>query len=82
MGPRMGRVVGRIHVGTAGASPRLRRWTLALVLLGVALLAYPSFGAVGGAPPAACRSGCQAGAVPSMIKWTQPLPESWQVIPG
>ena len=50
MGSRMGRVVGRIHVGTAGASPRLRRWTLALVLLGVALLAYPSFGAVGGAP--------------------------------
>ena len=56
MGSRMGRVVGRIHVGTAGASPRLRRWTLVLVLLGVALLAYPSFGAVGGTPPGRCRA--------------------------
>jgi hypothetical protein len=73
---------GRIRVGTAGASPRLRRVVLALVLLGVALLPYPSLGAVGGAPPAACRSGCPAGSVPSMIKWTQQLPGSWQVIPG
>jgi len=80
--PRMGTVFGRIRLGTAGASPRLRRWALALVLLGVALLPYPSLGAAGGAPPAACRSGCQAGSVPSMIKWTQPLPGSWQVVPG
>ncbi len=64
-------VSGRIRLGTAGASPRLRRWTLALVLLGVALLPYPSLGAVSGTPVAACRSGCRAGSVPSMIRWTQ-----------
>jgi hypothetical protein len=75
-------VFGRIRVGTAGASPRLRRWVLAVVLLGLALLAYPSAGAVSGAPAAACRSDCRAGSVLSMIKWTQPLSGSWQVIPG
>ena len=75
-------VSGRIHVGTAAASPRLRRWVLALVLLGVALLPYPSLGAASGVPAAACRSGCWAGSVPSMIKWTRPLPGSWQVFPG
>jgi hypothetical protein len=78
----MGRVSGRIRVGTAGASPRLRRWALAAVLLGVALLPYPSLGAVSGVPAAACRSGCRAGSVPSMIKWIRPLSGSWQVIPG
>jgi hypothetical protein len=75
-------VSGRIRLGTAGASPRLRRWTLALVLLGVALLPYPSLGAVSGTPVAACRSGCRAGSVSSMIRWTQALPGSWQVVPG
>jgi hypothetical protein len=82
MRPRMDTVFGRIRVGTAGASPRLRRWVLAAVLLGVALLPYPSLGSVSVVPAAACRSGCRAGSVPSMIKWTRPLPGSWQVIPG
>ena len=82
MRPRMRTVSGRIHVGTAAASPRLRRWVLALVLLGVALLPYPSLGAASGVPAAACRSGCRAGSVPSMIKWIRPLPGSWQVFPG
>ena len=82
MRPRMDTVVGRIRVGTAGASPRLRRWVLAAVLLGVALLPYPSLGSVSVVPAAACRSGCRAGSVPSMIKWTRPLPGSWQVVPG
>ena len=82
MRPRMHTVVGRIRVGTAGASPRLRRWVLAAVLLGVALLPYPSLGSVSVVPAAACRSGCRSGSVPSMIKWTRPLPGSWQVIPG
>ena len=82
MRPRMRTVSGRIRVGTAGASPRLRRWVLAVVLLGVALLPYPSLGAASGVPAAACRSGCRAGSVPSMIKWIRPLPGSWQVIPG
>jgi hypothetical protein len=75
-------VSGRIRLGTAGVSPRLRRWTLAVVLLGVALLPYPSLGAVSGAPVAACRPGCHAGSAPSMIRWTQALPGSWQVVPG
>ena len=75
-------ILGRIRVGTAGASPRLRRWALAVVLLGVALLPYPSLGSVSAVPAAACRSGCRAGSVPSMIKWTRPLAGSWQVLPG
>jgi len=75
-------VLGRIRLGTAGASPRLRRWVLAVVLLGVALLPYPLLSAVSGTPSAPCRSGCRAGSVLSMIKWTRPLPGSWQVIPG
>jgi PQQ-like domain len=75
-------VLGRIRLGTASASPRLRRWVLALVLLGMALVPYPTPGAAGGAPAAGCRSGCRAGSVPSMIAWTRPLPGSWQVVPG
>jgi PQQ-like domain len=75
-------VFGRIRVGTAGTSPRLRRWALALVLLGVVALPYPALDAVSGTPAAACRAGCRAGAVSSMIKWTQPLLGSWQVMPG
>ena len=75
-------VLGRIRLGTAGASPRLRRWALAMVLLAVVLLPYPSLGGGGGAPAAACRPGCRSGSVPNMIKWTQPLPGSWQAVPG
>jgi hypothetical protein len=82
MGPRIGTAFGRIRVGTAGASPRLRRWVLAAVLVGVALLPYPSLSAASGPPAAACRSGCRAGSVSSMIKWIRPLSGSWQVIPG
>jgi PQQ-like domain len=72
----------RIPVGTAGASPRLRRWVLAAVLIGVALLPYPSLSAEGGPSAVACRSGCRAGSVSGMIKWIRPLSGSWQVIPG
>jgi PQQ-like domain len=74
--------LGRIQLGAAGPSPRLRRWVLAAVLLGVALVPYPSPGAVTGAPVAVCRSGCRPGSVPSMIRWIRPLPGSWQVISG
>ena len=74
MRPKMRTVSGRIRLGTAGASPRLRRWALAVVLLGVALLPLPlarpgQRGARGGVPV-----GCRAGSVPSMIRWTRPLP--------
>jgi hypothetical protein len=75
-------ILGRIHLGTAGSSPRLRRWALAAVLLGVALVPYPSPGAVTGTPVSACRLGCRPGSVPSMIRWIRPLPGSWQVISG
>jgi hypothetical protein len=75
-------VAGRIRLGRAGQSPRLRRWALVLVLLGVALLPYPLAGAVGGNPAAACRSGCRAGQVSGLIRWTRALPGAWAVQPG
>jgi len=77
--------LGRIRLGTAGTSPRLRRWVLAVALLGVALAPYPVQGAAGVPPAAACRAGCGAsgsGSVPSMIRWTTPLPGAWNVAPG
>ena len=78
-------VLGRILLGTAGKSPRLRRWVLAAALLGVALVPYPVQGAAGVPPATACRSGCRAfasGSVPSMVRWTTPLPGAWNVAPG
>jgi hypothetical protein len=77
--------LGRIRLGTAGSSPRLRRWVLALVLLGVVLAPYPTQGAAGAPPAAACRVGCRgygSGSVPSMIRWTTSLPGSWDVVSG
>ena len=74
--------LGRIRLGTAGHSPRLRRWALAVVLLGVALLPYPTQGAAGTPPAAACRVGCRAGSLPSMVRWTTPLAGSWDVASG
>ena len=76
------RILGRIRLGTAAASPRLRRWALALVLIGVALVPYPVQGAAGGAPAPVCRSGCRAGGVTRMVAWTTPLPGSWDVVSG
>ena len=78
-------VLGRIRLGTAGKSPRLRRWVLAAALLGVVLVPYPVQGAAGAPPAAACRAGCRAsgsGSVPSMVKWTAPLSGAWTVAPG
>jgi PQQ-like domain len=73
---------GRIYLGTAGASPRLRRWVLAATLVGVVLLGYPALGAPGVPSVTPCRSGCRAGSVSSMIAWTRALPGSWQVLAG
>ena len=59
--------LGRILLGSAGKSPRLRRWVLAAALLGVVLVPYPVQGAAGVSPAAACRAGCRAsgsGSVP------------------
>ena len=39
--------LGRIRLGTAGKSPRLRRWVLVAVLLAVVLVPYPVPGAAG-----------------------------------
>ena len=75
-------ILGRIRLGTAGNSPRWRRCALAVVLLGVALVPYPTQGAVGAPPAAACRVGCRAGFVPSMVRWTTSLPGSWDVVSG
>jgi hypothetical protein len=78
-------VLGRIRLGTASSSPRLRRWALAVVLLGVVLAPYPTQGAAGAPPAAACRVGCRgygSGSVPSMIRWTTSLPGSWDVASG
>jgi len=74
--------LGRIRLGTAAASPWLRRWTLAAVLIGVVLAPYPSPGGATGVPVSGCRSGCRSGSVPSMIRWTQPLPGPWQAVSG
>ena len=75
-------ILGRIRLGTAGNSPRLRRWALAVVLLGVALVPYPTQGAAGAPPAVTCRVGCRPGIVPSMVKWTTSLPGSWDVASG
>ena len=74
--PKLGRL------GTAGRSPRLRRWVLAAVLLAVALVPYPVTGATGAPPAAACREDCRPGAVPSMVRWTAALPGTWMAAPG
>ena len=77
--------LGRIRLGTAGTSPRLRRWVLAAALLGVALVPYPVQGAAGVPPAAACRAGCRAsgsGSTSSMVRWTAPLSGAWSVAPG
>src|SRR5581483_4175267 len=70
------------RLGTAGRSPRLRRWVLAAVLLAVALVPYPVTGATGAPPAAACRPGCRPGAAPSMVRWTAALPGTWVTAPG
>jgi len=77
--------LGRIRLGTAGTSPRLRRWVLVAALLGVVLVPYPVQGAAGVPPAAACRAACRAsasGSVPRMVRWTAPLSGAWDVTPG
>ena len=73
--------LGRISLGTAADSPRLRRWVLVVALIGVVVLPYPIQGAIAGPPAAGCRSGCR-GDVQSMVRWSRPLPGSWQVVSG
>jgi hypothetical protein len=75
-------VLGRVRLGTAGSSPRLRRWTLAVVLVGVALVPYPSLSAAGAPPASACRSGCRPGSVPGLVSWARPLTGAWDVASG
>jgi hypothetical protein len=89
-GPVVGRLrrrttrgrLGRIRLGTAGQSPRLRRWVLAATLIGVALVPYPVLSPAGVPPAAACRAACHPGSVPSMVRWTAPLAGAWRVVPG
>lgn len=77
-----GGLLGLIRLGTAGNSPRLRRWALAAALLSVGLMPYPMRGATGAPSASACRAGCLAGTVPSMVRWTAALPGAWDVVPG
>ncbi|MDQ2813656.1 MAG: PQQ-like beta-propeller repeat protein [Actinomycetota bacterium] len=77
-----GGILGRVRLGHAGHSPRLRRWALAVVLLGVILVPYPTVGAASTPPASACRAGCRAASMPNMVRWAAPLPGSWQVDPG
>ena len=56
-----------------------------MVLLGVVLVPYPTQGVVGAPPATACRigfRGYRSGSVASMIRWTTPLPGSWNVGSG
>ncbi len=73
---------GRVRLGTAGTSPRLRRWALVVVLLAVAFAPYPTSGAAGAPSPSACRPGCRPGSVPGLVRWSAPLSGSWDVVPG
>ena len=75
-------VLGRVRLGKAGSSPRRRRWALAVVLVGVALVPYPSLSAAGAPPASACRSGCRPGSVPGLVRWATPLAGSWDVVSG
>jgi PQQ-like domain len=75
-------VLSRVRLGTAGASPRLRRWTLAAALVGVAVVPYPAISAAGAPPASACRSGCRPGSVPGLVSWATPLTGSWDVASG
>ncbi|MGD0608501.1 MAG: PQQ-binding-like beta-propeller repeat protein, partial [Streptosporangiaceae bacterium] len=77
-----GGILGRVRLGQAGTSPWPRRCALAAVLLGVALVPYPTQGAASAPPASACRSGCRAGATPNMVRWVMPLSGSWDVVPG
>jgi hypothetical protein len=77
-----GGILGRVRLGRAGRSPWPRRCALAAVLLGVALVPYPTQGAASAPSASACRSGCRAGSMPNMVRWTMPLSGSWDVVPG
>jgi hypothetical protein len=72
---------GWIRLGTASGSPWLRRGALAAVLLVLALVPYPLLGGPAIVPAAACRTTCHPGQQ-NMLKWTRPLPGSWNLLPG
>jgi len=67
-------LLSRIRLGTAGRSSRLRRWVLVVALLGVALVPYPTLGAIGAPPAASCRLGCRA---PSLTPRRCPERGTW-----
>jgi hypothetical protein len=75
-------VLGRVRLGTAGSSPRLRRWALAVVLVGVALVPYPNLSAAGAPAASACRVGCRSNSEPGLVSWAAPLTGSWDVAAG
>ncbi len=73
--------IGPVRLGTARDSPWLRRGALAVALLGLAFLPYPTAAGPVIPSPAACRGGCHAGQQ-NMLRWNRALPGSWNVLPG
>lgn len=73
--------LGSVSLGRAGSSPWLRRGVLVAALLGVAFMPYSSSGGPAVASQAGCHAGCHTGEQ-NMLRWTRPLPGSWNVLPG
>jgi hypothetical protein len=80
LGASRGRL-GWVRLGTARNSPWLRRGALAAALLAVAFGPNASQDGPATVQATACRSGCHPGEQ-NMVRWTQTLPGSWDVLPG
>lgn len=55
---------------------------LAAALLGVVFMPYPSQQGSAVVAADSCHKTCRAAQQQNMLKWTQPLPGSWNVLPG
>ncbi len=82
-GIRIGRLrPGALSLGTARSSPWLRRAALAAALLGVAFMPYSSQAGSAVVAADSCHRACRAAQQVNMLRWSQPLPGSWDVLPG
>ncbi len=71
-----------LSLGTARSSPWLRRGALAAALLGVAFMPYSSQAGPAVVAADSCHRACRAAQQLNMLRWTQPLPGAWDVLPG